>query len=76
VRRNAGALPARFRALRCHDRQALEQFCLHIARSGPADQRTQREAAGQVASDLKTPSRNGITHPVMSPMVLMKLPIE
>jgi hypothetical protein len=53
VQRNDGAQSARLLALRCRGRQALQQLFLHIARPGPADQRTQRGATGHVALDLK-----------------------
>ena len=60
--------------VRCgaEDRQALEQLCRYITRPALADERVQRNAAGQVVLKLKTPWRDGTTHLVMSPLEFMQ----
>ena len=61
-------------ALRCgaDDRQALEQLCRYITRPALANECVQTNAAGQVVHKLKTPWRDGTTHPVMSPLEFMQ----
>lgn len=55
-----------------HDRKRLEQLCRYITRPALSDERIQLNAAGQVEFKLKTPWRNGTTHPVMSPLEFMQ----
>ena len=52
---------SRHAAVRCgaDDRQALEQLCRYITRPGLANERKQRNAAGQVVLKLKTTRRDG-----------------
>ena len=61
-------------AVRCaaDERQALEQLCRYITRPALADERVQTNAAGQVVLKLKTGSRDGTTHLVMSPLEFMQ----
>ena len=57
-------------AVRCDsdERQRLEQLCRYITRPALANERVQTSSAGQVVLELKTASRDGTTHIVMSPM--------
>jgi hypothetical protein len=55
-----------------HDRNRLEQPCRYITRPALADERVQLNAAGQVELKLKTSSRDGTTHLVMSPLECMQ----
>jgi hypothetical protein len=48
----------------------------HHRRLPLANERVQCKAAGQVVLKLKTPWRDGTTHLMMSPLELMKLPIQ
>jgi hypothetical protein len=48
VRRYLRVQPARCRALRADDRQALEQLCRYNTRPALANERVQTNAAGQV----------------------------
>jgi len=57
-------------------RRALEQLCRYITRPALANERLQTNAAGQVVLKLKTPWRDGTTHPVMSPLESKKLLIQ
>ena len=52
-------------AVRCgaDDRRGLEQLCRYIRRPALASERVQTNAAGQVELKLKTPSRDGTSHP-------------
>ena len=61
-------------AVRCAARKriALEQLCRYITRPALANERVQCNAAGQVVLKLKTPWRDGTTHPVMSPPKFMQ----
>jgi hypothetical protein len=55
-----------------HDRKRLEQLCRYITRPAQSEERVQLYAAGQVELKLKTPSRDGTTHLVMSPLEFMQ----
>ena len=61
-------------AVRCgaDDRQEVEQLCRYITRPVLANERVQTNAAGQVLLKLKTLSRDGMTHLVMSPLEFMQ----
>lgn len=50
-----------------HNRKRLEQRCCCITRPALPDELVQFNAAGQVELKLKTPRRDGTTHPVMCP---------
>jgi hypothetical protein len=60
--------------LRCgaHQRKKLERLCRYITRPAIANQRLQRNRAGQVVLQLKSPWRDGTTHIVMSPLQLLQ----
>jgi hypothetical protein len=47
-------------------------LCLYITRPALSDERIQVNAAGQVQLELKTPSRDGTTHLVLSPLEFMQ----
>jgi hypothetical protein len=53
-------------AVRCaaHQRKELERLCLYITRLAIANQRLQRNRAGQVVLQLKSPYRDGTSHTV------------
>jgi hypothetical protein len=55
-----------------HERKRLEQLCRTITRPALADERVQLNDAGQVELKLKTPSRDGTTHLVMSPLEFLQ----
>jgi hypothetical protein len=61
-------------AVRCsaHQRKELERLCRYIIRPAIANERLQRNRAGQVVLQLKSPWRDGTTHIVMSPLELMQ----
>jgi len=50
------------------DCNALEQLSRYITRLALANDRVQCNAARQVVPELKMPWRDGITHPVLSPL--------
>ena len=62
-------------AVRCgaDERLALEQLCRLITRPALANERVRRNTSGQGALKLKTPWRDGTTHPVMSPEFMQRL---
>ena len=53
-------------------RKELERLCRYITRPAIANERLQRNRAGQVVLQLKSPWRDGTTHIVMSPLQLMQ----
>jgi len=55
------------------DRRALEQLCHYVTRPALTNERVQCNSAGQVVLKLKTPWRDGTTHPVMSPEFMQRL---
>ena len=61
-------------AVRCgaHQRQHLERLCRYITRPAIANERLQRNAAGQVVPQLESPWRDGTPHIVMSPLQFMQ----
>jgi len=61
-------------AVRCgaDGRKALEQLCRYITRPALANEQVQHNSAGQVVLKLTTPSRDGTTHLVMSPLEFMQ----
>jgi len=61
-------------AVRCgaHQRKELERLCRYITRPAIANERLQRNRAGQVVLQLKSPWRDGTTHIVMSPLEFMQ----
>ena len=56
----------------CAFEQALERLCRYITRPALANEREQTNAAGQVVLKLKTASRDGTSHLVMSPLEFMQ----
>ena len=52
--------------------RAMAQLCRCITRSTRADERLQTNAGGQAVRQLKTASRDGTTHMVMSLLELMQ----
>lgn len=54
-----------------YGRKRLEQLCRYVTRPTLSVQRIQFNLAGQAELKLKTPSRDGTTHLVMSPLGLM-----
>jgi hypothetical protein len=60
--------------VRCgaHQRKQLERLCRYITRPAIANERLQRNSAGQVVLQLKSPWRDGTTHIVMSPAQFMQ----
>jgi hypothetical protein len=54
----------------------MSKLCHYITRPAVANERAQTNAAGQVVLKLKTPSRDGTTHLVMSPLEFMPLRTE
>jgi len=54
------------------DRGRLEQLCRYISRPALAEERLQRNAAGQVVLKLKTPWRDGTSHVVMTPIEFLQ----
>jgi hypothetical protein len=61
-------------AVRCgaHQRKELERLCRYITRPAIANERLERNPAGQVALQLKRPYRDCTTHIVMSPLEFMQ----
>jgi hypothetical protein len=53
--------------LASHRRKELERLCRTITRPALANERLSRNAKGQVALKLKSPTRDGTTHIVMQP---------
>ncbi len=53
-------------------RKELERLCRTITRPAIANERLQRNRAGQVVLQLKSPYRDGTTHIVMSPLEFMQ----
>ncbi len=60
--------------MRCgaHQRKELERLCRYITRPAIANERLQRNRAGQVVLQLKSPYRDGTTHIVMAPLEFMQ----
>jgi Putative transposase len=60
----------RLKTARCdaHDRKRLEPLWCYLTRPALSDERVQYNAAGQAELKLKTPWRDGTTHPVMTPV--------
>ncbi|MEZ5741427.1 MAG: transposase [Burkholderiaceae bacterium] len=58
--------------VRAHERGRLEKLCRSITRPAISDERIELDETGQVRLRLKTPWRDGTTHPVMSPPRLMQ----
>lgn len=54
--------------MEAHHRKRLEQLCRYVTRPALSYERVQLKAAAQVELKLKTPWRDGTTHPVMSPL--------
>jgi hypothetical protein len=54
-------------AVRCaaHQRKELERLCRYITRPAIANEGLERNRAGQVVLQLKTPYRDGTTHIVI-----------
>ena len=50
----------------------LEQLCRYITRPAIANERLQRNRAGQVVLQLKSPYKDGTTHIVMEPLEFME----
>ena len=61
-------------AVRCgaHQRKELERLCRTITRPAIANEGLQRNRAGQVVLQLKSPYRDGTTHIVMAPLEFMQ----
>jgi hypothetical protein len=57
---------------RAHQRTQLGRLCRYITRPAIANQRLQRNPAGQVVLQIKSPWRDGTTHIVMSPLEFMQ----
>src|SRR5215831_2212036 len=57
---------------RADQRAQLEQLCRYITRPAIANQRLQRNRAGQVVLQLKSPYKDGTTHIVMEPLEFME----
>lgn len=53
-------------------RKGFEQRCRYITRSALANERVQCNVGRQVVLKLKTAWRDGITHPVVSPLEFMQ----
>jgi putative transposase len=60
--------------VRCaaHQRKKLEPLCCYITRPAIANERLERNRAGDVVLQLKTPYQDGTTHIVMSPLEFMQ----
>ncbi len=60
--------------VRCgeHQRKALERLCRYITRPAIANERLERDGAGDVVLQLKSPWRDGTTHLRMSPLDFMQ----
>jgi hypothetical protein len=60
--------------VRCatHQRKRLERLCRYITRPAIANERLERDGAGNVVLELKSPWRDGTTHIVMSPLEFMR----
>jgi len=60
--------------VRCgeHQRKALERLCRYITRPAIANERLERDGAGDVVLQLKSPWRDGTTHLRMSPLEFMQ----
>ena len=60
--------------VRCgaHQRKDLERLCRYITRPAIANERLERDGAGNVVLQLKSPWREGTTHIVMSPLEFMQ----
>jgi hypothetical protein len=60
--------------VRCatHQRKELERLCRYITRPAIANERLERDGAGNVVLELKSPWRDGTTHIVMSPLEFMR----
>ena len=57
--------------MRCCWARSISSVLLHL-RPALANERAQRNAAGQVVLKLKTPWHDGTTHLVMSPLEFMR----
>ena len=57
---------------RADQRKELEQLCRYITRPAIANERLQRNRAGQVVLQLKSPYKDGTTHIVMEPLEFME----
>ncbi len=53
-------------------RKELERLCRYITRPAIANERLQRNRAGQVVLQMKSAFRDGTTHVVMSPLEFMQ----
>ncbi len=60
--------------VRCaaHQRNQLERLCRYITRPAIANERLERNSAGDVVLKLKSPYQDGTTHIVMSPLEFMQ----
>jgi len=60
--------------VRCgaHQRKELERLCRYITRPAIANERLERNGAGDVVLQLKSAWRDGTTHIVMSPLEFMQ----
>jgi len=60
--------------VRCggHQRKQLERLCRYITRPAIANERLERDGAGNVVLQLKSAWRDGTTHLVMSPLEFMR----
>ena len=60
--------------VRCgeHQRKRLERLCRYITRPAIANERLERDGAGNVVLQLKSPWRDGTTHIRMSPLEFMQ----
>jgi len=57
---------------RADQRAELEHLCRYITRPAIANERLQRNRAGQVVLQLKSPYKDGTTHIVMEPLEFME----
>jgi hypothetical protein len=57
---------------RADQRKELEQLCRYITRPAIANERLQRNRAGQIVLQLKSPYKDGTTHIVMEPLEFME----
>jgi hypothetical protein len=57
---------------RADQRKELEQLCRYVTRPAIANERLQRNRAGQVVLQLKSPYKDGTTHIVMEPLEFME----
>ena len=55
-----------------HQRKELERLCRYITRPAIANERLERNGAGDVVLQLKSAWRDGTTHIVMSPLEFMQ----